>query len=54
LLAVAVAALSGLALAPRGGARRGAARRVEPQLHRADGAALLASIRPVDRVLEAF
>jgi 2-polyprenyl-3-methyl-5-hydroxy-6-metoxy-1,4-benzoquinol methylase len=54
VLAVAVAALAGLALAPRGGARRGAARRVEPQLHRADGAAVLASIRPVDRVLEAF
>jgi hypothetical protein len=36
VLAVAVAALAGLALAPRGGARRGAVRRVEPQLHRAD------------------
>jgi 2-polyprenyl-3-methyl-5-hydroxy-6-metoxy-1,4-benzoquinol methylase len=54
VLAVAVAALAGLALAPRGGARRGAARRVERQLHHADGAAVLASIRPVDRVLEAF
>jgi hypothetical protein len=53
VLAVAVTALAGLALAPRGGARRGA-RRVEPRLHRADGAAVLASIRPVDRVLEAF
>ena len=34
--------------------RRGAARRVEPQPHRAAGPAVVASIRPIDAVLEAY